>query len=555
MKKYIKWTAAAVTGLMMMTSCNSYLDLKPTSSLSDADIQALLGSSDQTKVNLALSKIASRMDGWFRLIGGYNGFSGGLINSADGQEILHELSGNDIVYGERPATMSGYDYTLYNLGTDNKPWLSANTDVNMAFWQLPASIPMGANKVMQYLTEELIATSPSPAVKNGRAMALTVRALGYMMLMERYTPSYLNGGKEAFGMPLYTKYQVNAPATIATPTETYDFIKKDLKDAITLFSALDGNGYTAAKSDVDMGVAQFLLARVSLLTGDYTTCISACQELLSHLTSFIPEANYGVKASNFDALQAKTKEAKASDNAFLCVAANPECILGWVNGDGANTYYNSMFNPFLGAGSEGQPQFLRTDDYLYKQIDPRDFRKDNTMLEAKNYTYPTYKGKTLTNTLQTYTNIKWGATIPIGYTARTGEKADCDLVRYRSSEVLLMLAEAQAMSGKGDDAKTTLNKLLAARTRGGATTMTCDNYSSMSGMSAINMVKLQWRIEMWGENGLDYWNAKRWNAPIDRTKSTLHWSDGKTLDVVNMTYGVPEVEYQRNPNWPTAAYK
>lgn len=560
MKKYTKWIISLATGMLMLSSCDSYLDLKPTSSLSDADIQTLLNSNNSTKVALVLSQIANGLDGYFRLAGTFNGFSGGDINNICGQDFYQNLRGNDIVFGTSDVGVSGDALTLYYMdNTATMPWLSSNTNYNMAFWSLPASIPMNANKVMKYITADIANNSTVAAVKKGRAQALCVRAYGYMLLMERYRPAYLHGGKDSFGMPLYTDYLVNSPAKISSATETYDFIKSDLNEAISLFKAADASakGYTTAiPNDIDMGVAQYLLARVSLETGDYTTCIAACQDILSHYPSLITETNYGVKASDFDALQAQTKEAKADNNAFLNITVNPECILGWVNGSGAMTYQNLDFNPFLGYGETPHPTKVRTDDYLYGLMDDRDFRKDNTLARVVNFTFPTYKGSTITETWAVNTNLKWGATIMKGITTRQPDKYDCDYIYFRSSEVLLMLAEAQYMNNSEADAKTTLNKLLTARTKSGSTTLTCSNYDNGAYASkTLDLIKLQWRIEMWGENGMDFYNSKRWDTPIDRSKSTLHWSASKSLPVDDMTYGIPDIEYQRDSNWPSSAYK
>ena len=102
-----------------------------------------------------------------------------------------------------------------------------------------------------------------------------------------------------------------------------------------------------------------------------------------------------------------------------------------------------------------------------------------------------------------------------------------------------MKAEAEAQSGTGD-AKATLNILLAARTKEGATPLTCDSYTEMNGLSALEMVQLQTRIEMWGENGLEYYNNKRWNKPVDRNGSNVHWIKATTLTVPNMALQIPE---------------
>ena len=116
----------------------------------------------------------------------------------------------------------------------------------------------------------------------------------------------------------------------------------------------------------------------------------------------------------------------------------------------------------------------------------------------------------------------------------------------RSSEVLLMKAEAQAQSGDATGAKATLNILLAARTKTGATPLTCDTYPSMANMTALQMVQLQTRIEMWGENGLEFFNNKRWNISVDRTNSSNH-IDKTSYSVAKMTLQIPEEETLYNP--------
>ena len=112
-----------------------------------------------------------------------------------------------------------------------------------------------------------------------------------------------------------------------------------------------------------------------------------------------------------------------------------------------------------------------------------------------------------------------------------------------------MLAEAYARNGNDGQAKATLNTLLAARTRTGATTLTCDNYPSMNGLSALQMVQLQYRIEMWGENGREYYNNKRWGINVDRSGSSVHVQRSYTLDANTMVCDIIEEETQNNPNW------
>ena len=68
-----------------------------------------------------------------------------------------------------------------------------------------------------------------------------------------------------------------------------------------------------------------------------------------------------------------------------------------------------------------------------------------------------------------------------------------------------------------------------------------------AGLSALQMVQLQYRIEMWGENGREYFNNKRWNINVDRTGSTTHVATGMKLSWQDMTIEFPVNEKENNP--------
>jgi len=111
---------------------------------------------------------------------------------------------------------------------------------------------------------------------------------------------------------------------------------------------------------------------------------------------------------------------------------------------------------------------------------------------------------------------------------------------------LLMKAEAQAQLANEAGAKATLNALLAARTKAGSPALTCDTYPAMAGLTALQMVYLQTRIEMWGEGGREFYNNKRWNIPVDRNTSANHLAK-VAYPVTNMTLQIPEEEILYNP--------
>ena len=552
MKNYIvtgkKWGLAFVA-CAALASCASELDQRPQNFV-DEDILSILNSDkaqDQAKKDVIIEAMCANLESNLRLNASYNGYSGNQINSIDGQEIMWVSRCNDVVNGtQENSTSTGFYMKMYDLDPAFQPWRDdqGKTGYNYAYWALPCDALTNANKVLSIVSKE-VAQKGTEKVKNGRASALCVRAYAYMLLMERYQKAYLQGGKGGEGMPIYTTYGINDPVAPSSADETYNFINSDLDEAIALFkeAGTEDGGYTVSKTnDIDLAVAQYLKARVAMWTGNYAAAITACTDILSHYPNFIAEANYGVKQQDFDALQAGTKDVLASENAFTYIAVNPETILGWVDGNGASSYYYGNFNPFAGDGVSASPVYVRTDDRLYNKIDDNDYRKDNTMPVAKEYTY--FKDNN-THLLPSYTNLKWGATICLQQSARC-EKSNCDKPYIRSSEIVLMLAEAYAEAGQEAQAKATLNTLLAARTKAGAPTMTCDNYKG--GLAIKDLIKLQWRIEMWGEHGLEFLNLKRWGQTVDRSGSTIHWRQG-TLSQEHMTYMVPMEEYNFNSGW------
>ncbi|MDQ2863942.1 MAG: RagB/SusD family nutrient uptake outer membrane protein, partial [Bacteroidota bacterium] len=226
---------------------------------------------------------------------------------------------------------------------------------------------------------------------------------------------------------------------------------------------------------------------------------------------------------------------------FILVVS-PEAILGFPVGV-ANTAFVDLMNPFSGSYGGLNLGYKRIDDRLYNKIANDDYRIDGFQASGPfgNYTYP----QTGTvNTIPSYINFKFASTQGFDGVGIHSEQTTC--VYMRTSEVLLMKAEAQAQSGDGSGAEASLNILLAARTRTGVAPLTCATYPSMATMTPLQMVQLQTRIEMWGENGLEFYNNKRWNIPVNRTGSADH-VNLNTLPVSGMTMQIPQDEMASNP--------
>jgi starch-binding outer membrane protein, SusD/RagB family len=529
-KKYV--TGLAVSGLLLSSGCSEKLEVEPPNSITDKQIAALLASGDEAKIKIVMGGMANAMPLLFNNIGATGAGVADMYYSTQGLDANRSLEGNDIVLGDQ----GGLDVLLGTVEYQLGDFISTAAGKNATYWRYGWFCITTANQMLNYLPDETVGTNNF--LKECKARGLFARAYGYNYLMESYQSAFLQGGNTKLGLPLYDRFQPtqeNKPR--ATSVETYAFIKNDLNRAIALFKEA-GIGYTADITDIDLAVANFLLARISVWTGDWATAIKASTEILEKYPNLLSQAQYGGKNTG----TATDPIILPETNGFLNNAQNPEVILGFPLG-AALTYTNQYFNAF-GKGNGGVLRaYKRIDNRLYDKISPNDYRKDAFMQPAfGNYIYPP---NNVPSFIPTYTNLKFAATHGLGSTNKIDVGASTTYY-MRTSEVLLMKAEAEAQSGAEPAAKATLNKLLAARTKTGMTPLTTDTYPAMAGLTTLQMVQLQTRIEMWGEGGREFYNNKRWNIPVDRGTSANHVTK-TSLPVSNMTLQIPENEMLYNP--------
>lgn len=528
MKKYIVCLFAALA----LSSCADKLDIAPPNNLTNEQIQDLLNSGDLEAIQLVMGSMANNMPLLFDFAGISGIGTADMYYSSQGLDVLRSLEGNDIVLGDVSGLSSLVGADEYRL--DN--FITSAVNKNSTYWFYAWNTITTANKMLNFLDDETV--GDNPYLMNYKARGLVVRAYGYNYLMENYQDAYLQGGNTKLGIMLYDYFSPTQPhLPRSSATETYDFIKNDLDQAIQLLND-SGTGYTSDITDIDLAVAYFLLARVSVWTGDWQTAITASDNILSRYPNLMTQDQYGGKNTGTDADPVFLPES----NGFLNNSVNPEVILGFPLGT-ANTYHHAYMNPF-GEGSGGVSRaYKRIDNRLYEKIADKDYRKDSFMEEAfGNYTYP--RNNTISY-IPSYTNLKFAATHGLGSNDRI-EVGRVTSYMMRTSEVLLMKAEAQAQLGDETGAKETLDSLLAARTRNGEAPLTCDTYPSMNGLSVLEMVYFQVRLELWGEGGREFYNNKRWNIPVDRTTSENHVSKN-TYPVSSMTLQIPDDEMLYNP--------
>lgn len=554
MKRIYKNIVAAALLVAGVSACSSRLDVNNPNYFTKDDIDNILQGDDEEKKDKVVAGLVSVLPGYINI---YNaalngGYSNGYANESN-FELRRFMQSGDVVEG------SSANKGTYNQWYQNSPsvtYWQTNDDIqNYGYYLGPVYKITNAIKAMQYLSDDNV--KEDKKMKGYQAQALTMKAIGYTMLMERYTDLQDVTSETKQGWPIYNDYAYNPATEPKSVAETWATIKEYFDKAVKSFheSSIGTKGYLSGHTSdvvysINCAVAQYYRCRAAMDRKDWATVIDGATELLSYYPNFIKASDYGMDQSKLASVAARNdngwcgKEYNAEENAFYNWEKNPEGIFGSARGSSNMFWTNGGFNA-LKSGPSG---YYQVDADIYNALSDNDCRKACILADDfENYPIYSYENNDSTwysYTMPKYTSLKWAASSSIGH---NGEMHDnkytvSDNIYLRTSAVWLMLAEAYAQSGQDAMAKQTLNKLLEARTIEGRPTMTCDN--TMAGMSTMDMVKLQWRIEMWGEGDWAFYNQKRWGTQNKRGAN--HWS--KT-QISHFTWEIPQKERIGNPYW------
>ncbi len=554
MKRIYKNIVAAALLVAGVSACSSRLDVNNPNYFTKDDIDNILQGDDEEKKDKVVAGLVSVLPGYINI---YNaalngGYSNGYANESN-FELRRFMQSGDVVEG------SSANKGTYNQWYQNSPsvtYWQTNDDIqNYGYYLGPVYKITNAIKAMQYLSDDNV--KEDKKMKGYQAQALTMKAIGYTMLMERYTDLQDVTSETKQGWPIYNDYAYNPATEPKSVAETWATIKEYFDKAVKSFheSSIGTKGYLSGHTSdvvysINCAVAQYYRCRAAMDRKDWATVIDGATELLSYYPNFIKASDYGMDQSKLASVAARNdngwcgKEYNAEENAFYNWEKNPEGIFGSARGSSNMFWTNGGFNA-LKSGPSG---YYQVDADIYNALSDNDCRKACILADDfENYPIYSFENNDSTwysYTMPKYTSLKWAASSSIGH---NGEMHDnkytvSDNIYLRTSAVWLMLAEAYAQSGQDAMAKQTLNKLLEARTIEGRPTMTCDN--TMAGMSTMDMVKLQWRIEMWGEGDWAFYNQKRWGTQNKRGAN--HWS--KT-QISHFTWEIPQKERIGNPYW------
>lgn len=416
-----------------------------------------------------------------------------------GYNLALDMMGNDMVllgagsWYEQEYRMNSYREEMHTRPAD--------------FWTFYYKLIYQANQILDLIPADFT----NEKIKTYEASALTIRAMSYYYLMCLYQDDYLHGGKDKPGVPLYTSAMDGAKGR-GTSKQVWEQIRTDLEEATALFEQVS-HDYRKSKTDVDITVAQTILARVALTTGDWQQAAESAAFVIRCYPELMNETDYTTRG--FQDLEL------------------PEVIWGYKY-DASTAHDNSSFAAFMSVTALGygglQGQWKAIDQRLFDQIKDTDYRKKNFLAVPAAYTYQPGTKDELRLTFPAMTNMKFAV-----------EDFRQDEIFMRVSEMYLVKAEAEARGGKETEARQTLGDFVRHRN---------PDYQNppLSGDALVNEILLQKRIELWGE-GFEFFDNKRMNKGVDRSDSPNHTEKIRVEAGIPFTFQIPlSVEIESNPH-------
>ncbi len=501
--KYILFTISIV---LFNISCSSdFLETEPTGSTSE---KTVFETTDNVK--MAINGIARLMTKQWISTQGFNGE--GTIKMYFGN-----YPGNHFIYAS-----TGWQNTIKGNYHENR-----TIRYDYYPWQYYYTLIGEANKILANIEE---AEGPEEDKDAIRAQALTYRAYSYFMLSQLYAYRWKdsnNGATEA--VVIRTEPNLE-DLPLSTLGEVYDLVYSDLEKAISLF---DSSGYTRSDFfEIDKSVAQAIFARAALTKEDYSNA-----------------AKYAALARENYPLMGNTD--------YLAGFANPtsEWIWGSFDSEDETLFFYSFqaYIAYNSTSSNVRSYPKRISKELYDQIPNTDIRK-NLFLDPEGYDASPSTGKAGPDldkhAREMYPDIQSNATtyahMQFKFSAN-GMPGIGNLNHFRSSEMVLIEAEADYFMGENDEKiQELLEELTAGTGRDPAYTCTA------TGPDLLKEIKKYRAIELWGE-GFDWFDLKRWKDPINRKSFS---EGGNYLDALsghigpeeknNWTWRIPLIEADNN---------
>lgn len=541
MKNYINkiFGCAILASATLLASCGSdYLETKPTASVSSTEAVATTDMAYKALNGIARCQTTQ-----------HYAFTQGFA----GENAIMRL------YENLPS--QNYNYNYYAPGwtpIHNQTFHNRTSTIYDGYaWYYYYQLIGQANRIIAHIDA---ATGSDEDKKFIKASALSFRAYSYEKLIHYYCYRWQDSNNGASQGVVLRLDESTGDAPFATLAETVDQIYKDCQNAITLFGE---SGIDRPASEVwipNVNVAHAVYARAALFSQDYQTAVDQAK---------LAKQGYPLMSND-------------SYAAGFCEPTS-EWIMGSYGDDSENNFYWSYgtqgaCNGYY-ATADGNPAGAGTIGHeLISRIPNNDARKQNFLTEDKfpnldlskeskyYYTFgilgmmddniyeqadsivKAHQAKGLTTPYQAGfyyldANLKFyvKAQPGVGY-----------VPFIRSSEMVLIEAEANYFLGKTAEAQAALVELNA--TSGRNPEYTC----TKTGEELLSEIQDYRCLELWGE-GFEWSDFKRWNKAVVRKSfaegGNAHQSVAITInpeDGNKWTWGVPlnETDYNADATAP-----
>lgn len=541
MKNYINkiFGCAILASATLLASCGSdYLETKPTASVSSTEAVATTDMAYKALNGIARCQTTQ-----------HYAFSQGFA----GENAIMRL------YENLPS--QNYNYNYYASGwapIHNQTFHNRTSTIYDGYaWYYYYQLIGQANRIIAHIDA---ATGSDEDKKFIKASALSFRAYSYEKLIHYYCYRWQDSNNGASQGVVLRLDESTGDAPFATLAETVAQIYKDCQEAITLFGE---SGIDRPASEVwipNVNVAHAVYARAALFSQDYQTAVDQAK---------LAKQGYPLMSND-------------SYAAGFCEPTS-EWIMGSYGDDSENNFYWSYgtqgaCNGYY-ATADGMPTGAGTIGHeLISRIPNNDARKQNFLTEDKfpnldlskeskyYYTFgilgmmddniyeqadsivKAHQAKGLTTPYQAGfyyldANLKFyvKAQPGVGY-----------VPFIRSSEMVLIEAEANYFLGKTAEAQAALVELNA--TSGRNPEYTC----TKTGEELLSEIQDYRCLELWGE-GFEWSDFKRWNKAVVRKSFAEGGNAHPTVAITikpedgnKWTWGVPlnETDYNADATAP-----
>lgn len=573
-KNIIKGMLFAGVALMFGGCSSDYLDLAPESQPSRGELAESL-----TAARLAVLGIAQSMNTQYDATS-INQFNGeAYINTCFSEGMAQDCYVG-LNYDQFGSSMMKWDLFGENRGI-----------MNAMIWMYCYNLINQTNAVLDVIDGVPLTGNETEEMRNFiKAQALTYRAHAYIKLLQYYAPRWEDSNNGATYCIVIRETQEMTDLPLSTMAEVKTALYKDLDTALECYDKAKSQKRTY-KWEPDKTIAQGLYARAAMIFHDWDVAETMAHDAQEGYSVMDNETLFaGFYKDNNDFMW----EQSSADNDIYYWSWGSHYA---VNGGYVNNWGMGGLAISLDLYNQLDPNDVRRDMFLtpdktktvgstinIARLKPEDFwNKD--LVQSSNCDMSI--GATVRD--RNKPDLKWGLVnmvVKYGldymdnkFTGDLNEVVDkedpfCCYFKYgksvaggfrvtqdlqallkrcqigssykfwsiapygastypfmRNSEMILTEAEAAYMAGHYTQAQTALNKIKTVRIPGYA--------GSNSGQALLDEIRLERRIELWGE-GFGFTDLKRWNLPMVRRAWVVN---DPTSGNIGASYAVT-----RNPN-------